>query len=227
MKQRNLFLLFSLMIMFTGCSTSHYEKVETNNGEPEYELALEATIDQVNCFVCGSPPGGLLDYYYKFDSIGIIYWPDLTVIDTGVRTYDDEGHETLESGSAGTHISSFGEGSGSIVCNPWPERGLSEVKIYLGDADGLDCEPLTEQLCQNCLDKICSFYEDHVNSGDDEYIASTRYSLIDFTTGELYTLSNPYRGYSIRNYIIRYDFEEQGDEEEYIDLMVIYAPERM
>ena len=61
--------------------------------------------------------GGLLDYYYKFDSVGIIYWPDLTVIDTGVCTYDDDGNETLEGGSS-TRISSFGEGNGSIVCNP-------------------------------------------------------------------------------------------------------------
>ena len=62
---------------------------------------------------------------------------------------------------------------------------------------------------------------------DEAYLASTRYSLINFTTGELYTLSNPYRGYSIRDYIVRYDFEEQGDNDKYIDLMVIYAPERM
>ena len=228
MKQRNLFLLFSLMIILSGCSTTPHEEIETNNQEPEYELTLESAVDvdQEDCFVCGNPPGGLLDYYYKFDSVGIIYWPDLTVIDTGVRTYDDDGNETLEGGS-GTRISSFGEGNGSIVCNPWPERGISEVKIYLGEADGLDCEPLTKQLCQNCLDKVCGFYADHVNSDDEAYLASTRYALIDFATGELYTLSNPFRGYSIRDYIVRYDFEEQGDNDKYIDLMVIYAPERM
>lgn len=226
MKQRNLFLLFSLMIILSGCSTMPHEETKTNNQEPEYELSLESAVDQEDCFVCGNPPGELLDYYYKFDSVGIIYWPDLTVIDTGVRTYDDDGNETLEDGS-GTRISSFGEGNGSIVCNPWPERGISEIKIYLGDVDGLDCEPLAEQLCQHCLDKVCEFYADHVNSDDEAYLASTRYALIDFATGELYTLSNPFRGYSIRDYIVRYDFEEQGDNDKYIDLMVIYAPERM
>ena len=111
MKQRNLFLLFSLMIILTGCSAASHE--ESNNREPKYELTLESAIDQKDCFVCGNPPGGLLDYYYKFDSVGIIYWPDLTVIDTGVRTYDDDGNETLEGGS-GTRISSFGEGNGSL-----------------------------------------------------------------------------------------------------------------
>lgn len=214
------------MITLTGCGVTLHEDARTDNQEPEYTLTLESTINEENCFVCGNPPGGLLDYYYKFDSIGIIYWPDLTVIDTGVRAYDDDGNETLESGSSSTRISSFGEGNGSIVCHPWPSRGISEVKIFLGEADGLDCELLEDQLCQNCLDKVCGFYEDHVNSNDKAYLASTRYSLIDFTTGDLYTLSNPYRGYSIRDYIIRYDFEEQGDDEKYIDLMVIYAPER-
>ncbi|HJA72434.1 MAG TPA: hypothetical protein IAA07_12830 [Candidatus Lachnoclostridium stercoravium] len=225
MKQRYVCLLFSLIIMLAGCSAIPHK--ETDIREPEYDLTLESTVEQEDCFVCGSPPGGLLDYYYKFDSIGIIYWPVLTVIDTGVRTYDDNGNETLGGDSSGTRISSFGEGNGSIVYNPWPERGISEAKIYLGDADGLDCESLTEQLCQSCLDKVCGFYTGHVNSDDGAYLASTRYALIDFATGELYTLSNPYRGYSIRDYIVRYDFDEQGDNGKYIDLLVVYAPERM
>lgn len=90
----------------------------------------------------------------------------------------------------------------------------------------MNYEPLREQLCQSCLDKVCDFYTDHMNSDDETYLATTRYALIDFATGELYTLSNPYRGYSIRDYIVRYDFEEQRDDERYIDLMVVYAPER-
>lgn len=226
MMQRNVCLLLFLVTVLTGCSAAAQQAAGTKTQESEYALILESTVDKTDCFVCGDPPGGLLDYYSKFDSVGIIYWPDLTVIDTGVRAYDEDGNEILDGGSANTRISSFGEGNGSIVCSPWPERGISEVKIYLGDASGLDCEPLREQLCQSCLDKVCEFYADHVNSGDEAYLATTQYTLIDFATGELYTLSNPYRGYSIRDYIVRYDFEEQGDDERYIDLMVIYAPER-
>lgn len=143
-----------------------------------------------------------------------------------MRTYDDDGNEILDNNSANTRISSFGDGGGSVVCNPWPNRGISEVKVYLEGADDLDYAPLADQLCQGCLDKVCEFYEDQINSGSDAHLASTRYCLIDFATGELYTLSDPYRGYSIRDYIIRYDFEEQGDGEQYIDLTVFYAPER-
>lgn len=224
--RRNVCLLLFLVTVLTDCSAAAQQTAGAKTQESEYALILESTVDEKDCLVCGDPPGGLLDYYSKFDSIGIIYWPDLTVIDTGVRAYDENGNEVLDGGSANTRISSFGESNGSIVCNPWPKRGISEAKIYLGDAGGLDCESLKEQLCQSCLDKVCEFYADRVNSVDEAYLATTRCALIDFATGELCALSNPYRGYSIRDYIVRYDFEEQGDAERYIDLMVVYAPER-
>ena len=73
---------------------------------------------------------------------------------------------------------------------------------------------------------LYSSTKDQVNSDNDEYLESTGYSLIDFTTGELYTLSDPYQGYSIRDYMIRYDYREQGDGEKYIDLLIFYAPIR-
>ena len=73
---------------------------------------------------------------------------------------------------------------------------------------------------------LYSSTKDQVNSDNDEYLESTGYSLIDFTTRELYTLSDLYRGYSIRDYMIRYDYREQGDGEKYIDLLIFYAPIR-
>lgn len=56
MKQRNLFLLFSLMIILAGCSATSHE--ETYNREPEYEFTSESAVEQEDCFVCGNPPGG-------------------------------------------------------------------------------------------------------------------------------------------------------------------------
>ena len=61
MKQRYVCLLFSLIIMLAGCSAIPHK--ETDIREPEYDLTLESTVEQEDCFVCGSPPGGLLDYY--------------------------------------------------------------------------------------------------------------------------------------------------------------------
>lgn len=55
MKQRNLFLLFSLMIILTGCSAASHE--ESNNREPKHELTLESVVEQEDCFLCGQPTG--------------------------------------------------------------------------------------------------------------------------------------------------------------------------
>lgn len=81
-------------------------------------------------------------------------------------------------------------------------------------------------MCQDCLDKVSGFYEEQVNMGQKENEGSTGYCLIDFTTGELYTLLDPMRGYSIRDYMVRYDIEKQRDGETVIDLLIFYAPER-
>ena len=51
--------------------------------------------------------------------------------------------------------------------------------------------------------------------------------MVDFVTRELYTLSDPYRGYSIRDYFVRFDIVDDPDgTEDRIELFLFYAPER-
>lgn len=235
MKRCNI-LCFVLLVGITLCGCqAKSEETKTNNQEAEqiiyqteeeFELSLKSSIDKDECFICGNPAGGILDYYYKFDSIGIIHWADMSVTDTRIREYDDDGNERTDYGYMSMTGSSFGEGYGSIWNNAQPDRCIAEPKIYLGEKDTLDYKKLKNKLCQGCLDKVCGFYEDQVNSGNDDYLASTGYCLIDFTTGKLYTLSDPYRGYSIRDYVVKYDLKEQGNGEKYIDLLIFYAPIR-
>lgn len=224
---------FLLGIILCSCQTQTVESSNKNQqseqkekDETDLNLSLQSSIRKEQCFICGTPAGGLLDYYYKLDSIGIIHWADMSVTDTRIREYDDYGNEKIDSGHMSTMVHSFGEDYGSIMTHSQPDRCISEPNIRLGEKDTIDCETLKDQLCQDCLDKVCEFYEDQVNSDNDEYLESTGYCLIDFKTKELYTLSNPYRGYSIRDYIVRYDYREQGDGEKYIDLLIFYAPVR-
>ena len=58
-----------------------------------------------------------------------------------------------------------------------------------------------------------------MNIGDESHIGTTGFSLIDFKTRELYTLSDPYRGYMIRDYYIQFDIRENGHDR-YIDLTI-------
>ena len=227
-----LFFAFVCIFMFGSCilkidNITKSKKLERNacyKSDMVFDLSLQSSVEKEKCFICGTPAGGLLDYYYKFDSIGIIHWADLSVADIEIQKFDTNGSENTEVGTTSTRSISFGEKYGSIYNQSWAERRISETKIYLGEKDELDYNLLTNQLCQTCLDKVCEFYEDQVNNGRQEYLETTGYCLIDFTTKELYTLSEPYRGYSIRDYMVRYDFKEQSDGEKYIDVLIFYAP---
>lgn len=221
--------VFCLVLILSGVLTGCGQKKEEPTppvGKEEIEVHLSSEIDKDKCFICGKPAGGLLEMYSGLDSLGIIHWNDMSVIDTEVREYDEDGKEVFGQDHLNMRSSSFGEGQGSVWTTPNPGRGISEVQIYIGEKDKPDLHKLENTLCQDCCDKVAKFYEDQVNSGDDEYLGSTGYSIIDFATGELYTLSNPYRGYTIRDYRIWYDLETHGDGGKAIDILIVYAPER-
>lgn len=114
----------------------------------------------------------------------------------------------------------------SITIRGTPERGFSSVSVYAGEDDEADLDQLSDVLCQDCLDEVCGFYEDEVNSGDEENISSTGYCLVDFEEKQLYTLSDPYRGYFIRDYRIRYDIEPETEEGRRIQIDIVYVPIR-
>lgn len=190
-----------------------------------FEKKYCSSIEAENCFVCGYLENSLIPYYAKRDSIGIIHWNSQWVSDTGVRAYDDNGKELFGNESMSLMANSFGDGYGSVYIQEMANRGISELSAYFSDTDCVDFEKLSGLLCQNCLDKVAEFYCDQKESGNSSYIGTTGFSLIDFQTRELYPLSDPYRGYMIRDYYIQYDFQNNEDES-YIDLTIFYAPER-
>ena len=57
-------------------------------------------------------------------------------------------------------------------------------------------------------------------------ISSAGYCLVDFEEKQLYTLSDPYRGYFIRDYRIRYDIEPETEEGRRIQIDIVYVPIR-
>lgn len=74
---------------------------------------------------------------------------------------------------------------------------------------------------------MVKFYVDQKNYGDDMRLGTTGYCRVDFVTKELCTLSDPYRGYSIRDYFVRFDIVDDPDgTEDRIELFLFYAPER-
>ena len=73
---------------------------------------------------------------------------------------------------------------------------------------------------------MTKFYTDQKNYGEGSRVGTTGYCLIDFKTKKLYTLSDPYRGYFIRDYYVTYEMKELEGKEKHIELLIVYAPER-
>lgn len=223
---------------FSGCAkqddnSTDFLKPEPTDYEqqdyepPDYELNVESMVDRENCFICGDRSNSLMPYYAKRDSVGIVFWGEPSISDTDVRTYDDDGNELFGQHSSSTQFSSFGEGYGSIMTSGNPNRGYTNVSVHFTEKDEVDFNSIKKLLCQDCLDSVVEFYVDQNNYGEEDRLGTTGYCLVDFVTKKLYTLSDPYRGYFIRDYYVSYDIVESSDmKNNHIELFVMYAPER-
>lgn len=213
--------------LFYGCGKAQTEITETKISLEEFQIEVTSVVKPEDCYICGDREESLMPYYAGRDSIGIVHWNQLEIIDSDVRAYDDEGNELFGQNGSGMSTCSFGNGYGSVYVNGTPNRGFTHVKAYYEDKDELDFMEVRKMVCQKCLDKAAEFYEDQKNAGDDNRIATTGYCLIVFSTRELYTLSDPYRGYFIRDYYVTYDIiEDKEGTEDHIELLILYAPER-
>lgn len=99
-------------------------------------------------------------------------------------------------------------------------------KRVLDQTDKANPELLTDILCQECLDKVCGFCEEQMNDGCERNIGTTGYCLVDFKEKQIYTLSDPYRGYFIRDYRIKYDIRAEIGGGCRIDIDICYLPIR-
>lgn len=218
--------IFMIACTLSGCSQAQSKteyQNDTNHTFPAQMDYLSETETQ-DCYVCGKRDDSLIPYYSVRDSVGIIHWNKHSVSDTEVRAFDDNGKELFKQDSFSTKMNSFGDGYGSVVIRGTPNRGFTNVSAYYNAKDEVDLDAMVEVLCQSCLDKVVEFYSDQQEYGNADHLGTTGYCLIDFQTRELYALSDPYRGYFIRDYYVTFDITE--GENSRIDLLIFYAPER-
>lgn len=225
MKKQIIGLMLVLSCLTSGCSFGKSQKMDQLE-QKEYQLDIQSEVKQEDCFVCGNHSESLMPYYGKRDSIGIIHWNSGSIMDTEVRTYDDEGNEIFEQGS-NMKSSSFGKNNGTVMFNTMPIRGISEITVTYKDADEVDLDLLKQRLCQECLEQVLKIYIDQKNLGKDDHVATIGYCLVDFQTKRLYTLSEPYSTYFIRDYHVSYEIkEDNGGTGDKIEIQIFYAPER-
>lgn len=109
-----------------------------------------------------------------------------------------------------------------------PNRGITDVRAYYEPDDEVDFDSVKEKMCQTCLDQVVNFYVDQKDYGEDRTLGTTGYCLVDFQTKKLYTLSDLYRGYFIRDYYVTYEIVEDAEgSESRIEVLIFYALERI
>lgn len=224
MKRSYLSLTLIIFCFLAGCKQPKDNPQINSDEKPPHQAEILSAVQPDDCYICGNPADSLVPYYAKRDSIGIIHWNSQSVNDTGVRVYDDHGKELFEQDSSKTKWNTFGNGYGSVWINGTPNRGITNVTAYYKEKDTVDFDNVKKILCQRCLNKVLSFYNDQIEYGEISRIGTTGYCLIDFQSRELYTLSDPYRGYYIRDYYVTYNICNDKNNE--IDLLIFYAPRK-
>ena len=155
-----------------------------------------------------------MDYYRKFDTIGIIGLNQWHILDLRLKEYDSEGNSVEKEGSSSDYGSMQGM---EYSVSATPRRGMSNVTIE--STDGMFNERVVEQhLCQECLDKVTDTLTRDVVKGQEEYFP---FCLVDFETLELYPVQREKHSFFIRDYYVEVELEESK-----VFIQVYYLPER-
>lgn len=221
-------ITLGIMILLAGWIGTKYwnreqlNKVTEGKGNQErvevtYEGIQSKLYDGEQCYLCGNSDRSLMEYYRKFDTIGLISLNDWYVIDFHLKNYDENGNYVLENDSNNTTFGNTGEISYSS--HGTVSRGMAEIDITLPEDSRLNIGILQENLCQECLDKVaaslaCWKWEDEDNG-------ALPLCLVDFETLEVYPVQNSYGAYFIRDYWVEFEFDEEK-----IEIEAFYLPER-
>ena len=216
-----------LACLLTGCNLT-----DSSEEREKYALEVTSTISAEDCYICGNGPESPMHYFGKTDSVGIIYWNEPKIADTKVRVYEPDGTELFHTGVMMMGGVMSGGEHGSAVVHAFPDNGISEISIRYWDSDEIDFEAVRNILCQDHLDRVADIYADYKNHGEESSKGTMGFSLVDFQTKEIYSLSGPTVGYGIRDYFVRFFAGETSGEENDVsregrlEVLVFYSPER-
>lgn len=98
-----------------------------------------------------------MDYYRKFDTVGLISLNDWYILDFQLKAYDENGNEIPNKTSSNMLFGNTGEITYSSHGDV--SRGMAEIDITLPENYKLNKRNLTDHLCQSCLDKVAASLE--------------------------------------------------------------------
>lgn len=112
---------------------------------------LQSNLKDIStCYLCGSSDYSMMDYYRKFDTVGLISLNDWYILDFQLKAYDENGNEIPNKTSSNMLFGNTGEITYSSHGDV--SRGMAEIDITLPENYKLNKRNLTDHLCQSCLD---------------------------------------------------------------------------
>lgn len=199
---------FAVLLLGVYFKDELYEKWLRSGGleDVAYEGIQSGLEDQGACYLCGSSDFSLVDYYRRFDTIGLISLNDWYVLDFRLKCQDENGNEVNgEDGSTST----FGNTGEIIYSSDSTFHGtMASIDITLPENYSLKTETMQEHLCQKCLDKVLESLE--FQKWKYEQKETVPLCLVDFETLEIYSLQDWHRGCRIRDYWV--EIEPEGNE---------------
>ena len=188
-------------------------KTQQRTAYTEYGTIMTQLKNVNECYLCGDSNESMMDYYRKFDTVGIIGLNQWYILDLRLKEYDSEGNFVAKKGSS--------EDYGSMPTMKYgisaiPSRGMSSVTIQ--STDGMfDETVIKKHLCQKCLDKVSNTLARDTVEGQEEYLP---FCVVDFETLELYPLQREGHSYFVRDYWVQ--IESINDD---VEIEVMHLPE--
>lgn len=210
------FLVFQIYNRIDKSNSSEYTPVEYV--DVTYDHLTSSLSDASECFICGNHSMSLMNYYSKFDTIGIISLTEWYVIDLGLKEYDEVGKEMPDQDGMSMRNTNLEMVKFSINSNP--SRGMASAEITPADGCLINTKELEQKLCVDCLPKVIEVLE-HSYRKDEEKQETIPLILIDFETLDIYSMQDYYRGYFVRDYWIELDFIDNK-----IEVDAYYLPVR-
>lgn len=204
-----IFIFASTLLLIIRASEKTEETVRTEYGNIVSELE-----NKDDCYLCGSSNASEMDYYAKFDTIGVIGLNQWVVMDLRLKEYDSEGNVVEKEGSSSSISSMQGV---EYDIESIPSRGKSSATIK--STDGMFNETVVKNhLCQTCLDRVTKTLSRDTIKGKEEYIP---FCVLDFETLELYPIQQSGHSYFVRDYWV----QVEGVDNE-IEIEAFYLPEQ-
>lgn len=161
------------------------------------------------CYLCGKNKKSMMAYYRKFDTIGIISLSDWYVMGLGLQEYEEQ--ENISENDPHISFRMTNLGGIYIIESSAPDRGMATMDISLSQNCEPDTQMLQKNLCQNCLNHMM------------DALAPSAYPLclVDFQTLQIYSLQDCYVGYSIRDYWVEIEYDDDR-----VKIKAFYLPGR-